>query len=403
MPESATGKLNDQVVAGQMGQDYCLDMFAQQRTQAAPSVPFLDLSSTQTPLNERLLAEIGELFDTCAFTNGPAVERFESAFADYCGVAHCVGVSSGLDALRLGLLATGLQPDDEVIVPASTFVATLEAVTQARGVPVVADISEHDYCLDLRALEATVGARTHALLPVHLYGQMADMQALRRTAENRGVAIVEDACQAHGAERDGLRAGGVGAVAAFSFYPGKNLGAAGDAGALVTADAEAATRVRALREHGQTAKYVHTYEGWTARLDAIQALVLSHKLPLLDEWNGQRRFAADFYNDVLAGVGDLRLPPVPAGSEPVWHLYVVRTAAPEHLAAFLRERGIGTGRHYPEPVHLTEAYAWLGHCPGDFPVAEALARECLSLPLFPGVTEQQLAAVADSVRAYFDG
>lgn len=378
-------------------------MVVRQTPQASLGVPFLDLPLTQRPLNELLLAELGRVFDSCAFTNGPAVEDFEAAFAGYCGVEHCVGVASGLDALRLGLLATGLRPDDEVVVPATTFVATLEAVTQARGIPVVVDISEDDYCLDVPAAQAAIGPHTRALLPVHLYGQMADMQSLRRTATAAGVAILEDACQAHGATRDGIRAGTVGAVSAFSFYPGKNLGAAGDAGAAVTSDEAVASQLRALREHGQTAKYVHAYEGWTARLDAIQALVLSHKLPLLDGWNAQRRWAAGFYSDRLDGVGDLRRPPVAAGSEPVWHLYVVRTAEPADLAGFLAARGIGTGRHYPEPVHLTEAYAWLGHRRGDFPVAEALARECLSLPLFPGISEQQLTAVADAVRTFFDG
>ena len=312
-------------------------------------------------------------------------------------------MASGLDALRLGLLATGLEPGDEVIVPAATFVATVEAVTQAGGVPVVVDISEGDYCLDSEAAEAAVGPRTHSLMPVHLYGQMADMATLEPIARARGLALVEDACQAHGAERAGVRAGATGTVAAFSFYPAKNLGAAGDAGALVSRDEELATRVRALREHGQTAKYIHAFEGWTARLDSIQALVLEHKLPLLDGWNDDRRDAARFYGEALDGVGDLALPPVPAESSPVWHLYVIRTARPEALATFLRERGIGTGRHYPEPVHLTAAYAHLGHRPGEFPVAETLARECLSLPIFPGITEQQLGAVVDNMRAFFDG
>jgi dTDP-4-amino-4,6-dideoxygalactose transaminase len=222
-------------------------------------------------------------------------------------------------------------------------------------------------------------------------------------ADAAGAVIVEDACQAHGADRAGIRPGMASTATAFSFYPGKNLGAAGDAGALVTANAETAARVRALREHGQTAKYVHAYEGWTARLDAIQAIVLSHKLPHLDQWNEQRRWAAGLYNELLEGVGDLRLPPVAVSSTPVWHLYVVRTAEPEQLATFLRERGIGTGRHYPDPVHLTDAYTWLGYRSGEFPVAEALARECLSLPMFPGITEAQLAAVVNRVRAFFDG
>jgi dTDP-4-amino-4,6-dideoxygalactose transaminase len=378
-------------------------MAAQQSTPACVAVPFLDLERVHAPLKEALLEDIGELLDTEAFTNGPAVARFEESFAAYCGVDHCVGVSSGLDALRLGLVATGLEAGEEVIVPAATFVATLEAVRQAGGVPVLADISENDYGIDPAAAAAGAGPRTRALVPVHLYGQMADMRALGELAEKRGLAVVEDACQAHGAERDGIRAGSAGTAAAFSFYPAKNLGAAGDAGALVTNDAEAAARVRALREHGQTAKYVHALEGWTARLDTIQALVLARKLPLLDGWNEQRRMAAAFYENGLSGVGDLRLPPTAAASAPVWHLYVVRTADPTALALFLRERGIGTGRHYPDPVHLTEAYAHLGYRQGDFPVAEELSRECLSLPIFPGITESQLAAVVEGVRSHFDG
>ena len=370
---------------------------------AAAGVPFLDLSPVHASLRRVLVQEIEELFDVGAFTNGPAVARFERAFADYCGVDHCIGVSSGLDALRLALLATGLEPGDGVVVPAVTFVATLEAVTQAGGVPVLADVSARDYCLDPDAAAAAIGSRTRFLLPVHLYGQMADMEALLRTAAARDLAVVEDACQAHGAERDGLRAGAGGTAAAFSFYPGKNLGAAGDAGALVTADAAAAAHVRALREHGQTAKYIHASEGWTARLDTIQALVLSHKLPHLDAWNDQRREAARYYDEMLRGVGDLVLPPVPDGSAPVWHLYVVRTPDPEGLATFLRDRGIGTGRHYTHPVHLTGAYEKLGHRRGAFPVAEALARECLSLPMYPGITEAQLAAVVDGMCAFYDG
>jgi dTDP-4-amino-4,6-dideoxygalactose transaminase len=372
-------------------------------TQAGPTVPFLDFAPMHRPLESALLDDVAQLFQSGAFTNGPAVAEFEEAFAAYCRVGHCVGVGSGLDALRLGLVATGIELGAEVVVPAATFVATLEAVTQAGGVPVVVDISEDDYCLDPAGAAAAVGPRTHALMPVHLYGQLADMRALRRVADGSGIAIVEDACQAHGATRVGERAGTSGVAAAFSFYPGKNLGAAGDAGALVTPDAEVATRVRALREHGQTAKYVHAYEGWTSRLDTIQAIVLLHKLPELEAWNGRRRDAAAFYTDALSEVGDLRLPPVAAGSSPVWHLYVVRTSNPEGLATWLRDRGIGAGRHYPDPVHLTDAYARLGHRAGDFPVAEALARECLSLPIFPGMTERQLAAVSDAVRTFFDG
>jgi len=366
-------------------------------------VPFLDLSASNARLTRQLLVDIERLLESGAFTNGPNVASFEDAFAAYCGTTHCVGVASGLDALRLGLSAAGLEDGDEVIVPAATFVATVEAVIQAGGVPVLADISEEDYCLDVDAASAAVSARTHSFMPVHLYGQLADLRALKREALSHGVLVIEDACQAHGAERDGYRAGTAGDLAAFSFYPGKNLGAAGDAGALVTSDPELVARVRSLREHGQTAKYVHARLGWTARLDTIQALVLEHKLPLLDEWNEQRREAARFYGEALAGVGDLVLPPVATGSTPAWHLYVVRTGTRDQLAALLKDRGIGTGLHYPDPVHLTEACAYLGHRAGSFPAAERRSRECLSLPLFPGITEAQLSSVVESVRAYFDG
>jgi dTDP-4-amino-4,6-dideoxygalactose transaminase len=368
----------------------------------AVQVPFLDLRPVHAGLREAILAELGEVLDDAAFVNGPQVAAFEREFADYTGTAHCVGLASGLDALRLALAALELEPGDEVIVPASTFVATAEAVTQAGGRLRLADVREDDYGLDPEAAAAAVSSRTRALVPVHLYGQMADVQALGALARRNGLALVEDAAQAHGAARDGLRAGQAGVAAGFSFYPGKNLGAMGDAGALTTGDAALAERVRALREHGQRRKYVHEWEGWTARLDTFQAVVLRHKLARLEGWNAERSAAARAYAAGLAGVGDLRLPAVPAGSLPVWHLYVVRTAEPERLAASLRERGIGTGRHYPVPVHLAPAYARLGHREGAFPVSEALARECLSLPIFPGLTEEQVSAVLDAVRAFFD-
>jgi dTDP-4-amino-4,6-dideoxygalactose transaminase len=369
---------------------------------AGTSVPFLDLRPSHAPLKDAILEEFASLIESGAFTNGRQVGAFEEAFAAFCGVRNCVGVASGLDALRLGLLAAGLEPGDEVIVPAHTFVATLEAVSQAGGRPVVVDICEDDYNLDVARVEAAVTARTRFVLPVHLYGQMADMRRLRRIADDAGLIVVEDACQAHGAVRDGLGAGSVGTCSAFSFYPGKNLGAFGDAGALTTDDDAIAGRVRALREHGQSSKYNHAVEGFTARLDTIQAIALLHKLPQLESWNEERRRIASAYLDQLAGVGDLTLPLVPAGSTPSWHLFVVRTATPQRLADFLGKRGIGTGRHYPQAVHLSDAYAWLGHTHGDFPVAETVASEVLSLPIFPGMTDDQAAYVAAGVREFFD-
>jgi dTDP-4-amino-4,6-dideoxygalactose transaminase len=364
-------------------------------------VPFVDLAYVNLPLRDQLLTEFSSVLEQGNFVGGSEVDSFEAAFAAYCGSARCVGTSSGLDALRLGLLASGLEPGDEVIVPANTFIATFEAVVQAGGTPVAVDVSEADYNLDIEATEAAVTERTTFLLPVHLYGQMADMRAVRRLADRHGLLVLEDACQAHGAERDGLRAGSCGTAAAFSFYPTKNLGAAGDAGALVTDDDTIADLARALRQHGEVEKYRSLRPGYTARLDTLQALVLSCKLPLLDDWNRQRAEAAAFYDDALAGVGDLRLPPRAAGSTPVWHLYVIRSGRRDELMAHLADEGIATSRHYPEPPHISDAFSHLADGMGSFPVTERIAAELLSLPLFPGIEPEQLEAVVDAIRAFF--
>jgi dTDP-4-amino-4,6-dideoxygalactose transaminase len=263
------------------------------------------------------------------------------------------------------------------------------------------DVSESDYNLDPAAASAALDDRTRFILPVHLYGQLADMNALIEIADRGELAIIEDACQAHGANRDRLRAGTAGLAGAFSFYPGKNLGAMGDAGALVTDDAALAATMRALREHGQTAKYKHELEGWTARLDTIQAIVLLRKLPFLDLWNDERRAVAARYSESLQGVGDVQVPPVPRGSEPVWHLYVIRTQRRDELAGFLELNGIQTGVHYPEPPHLIAPYAHLGYGRGSFPMAETLAEQVLSLPIFPGITDEQVSAVVDRIGAFF--
>jgi dTDP-4-amino-4,6-dideoxygalactose transaminase len=365
------------------------------------TVPFLDMRPMHEPLRDAILAGVADVIDANAYVNGPQIAAFEAAYASYCDAAHCVAVASGLDALRLALVAARLPSGAEVIVPANTFVATAEAVTQAGLRPVLADVREDDLGLDPEAVAAAIGPRTAAIVPVHLYGQLCDMRSLTALAARHGLAIVADSAQAHGASRDGFHAGS-GLAAAFSFYPGKNLGAMGDAGALVTDDAPLADRARALREHGQRRKYVHEWEGYTARMDTIQAVVLSHKLPHLDAWNAARREAARAYTEQLTGVGDLRLPMAATSSSPVWHLYVVRTADPEALAAFLRERGIGTGRHYPIPVHLAPAFAYLGLSEGTFPVAESACRECLSLPIFPGITDDQVSSVVAGISAFFD-
>jgi dTDP-4-amino-4,6-dideoxygalactose transaminase len=365
------------------------------------SVPFVDLGAANMMVRDRILARIAQTIDRGDFLNGTAVSEFEHRFAEYSGRNHCVAVSSGLDALRLSLLASGMASGSGVIVPASTFAATFEAVIQAGGAPVVVDVSEVDYNIDADQAEAAAAAGTSHIVPVHLYGQMADMRRVSGLAETHGLKIVEDACQAHGASRDGVLAGSAGQAAAFSFYPPKNLGAMGDAGALVTDDEELASRARALRVHGETSKYHHEYVGYTARLDTIQAIVLLEKLPFLNEWNGRRQAAARFYTKSLSGLEGLRLPAEPAGSASVWHLYVVRVTEPDDLGSFLAARGIQTGRHYPEPVHLSPAYRNLGFAAGDFPVAEAVSREGLSLPLYPGITEAQLEWVCEAIIEYF--
>lgn len=364
-------------------------------------IPFIDLAGLHAGLKEDVLAALGDLIDRSEFGTGAAVSEFEEGFARFCGASECIGVSSGIDALRLLLEAAGLEPGDEVIVPAMTFIATFEAVSQLGATPVPVDVSGGDYNIDPAAVEAAIGPRTRVLVPVHLYGQLADMQRLLTIAERSGLTVVEDAAQAHGAVRDRLAPGSGTAGAVFSFYPAKNLGAMGDAGAVVTNDVGIARRVRTLREHGQQRKHHHERIGWTARMDAFQAAVLTCKLARVAEWNAERRAVALAYTQLLAGIGDLVLPQVAPESEHAWHLYVVRTRDPESLADHLRARAIGTGRHYPIPPHLTEAYETLGYPAGSFPVAEELAHTGLSLPIFPGMAEAQVEAVAAVVEEYF--
>ena len=374
--------------------------------EAVTEVPFVELGGRfHRPLKERLLSALDDLIDTGAFINGPPVGEFEDAFASFVGTMWCVGTASGLDALRLGLIAAGLEPGDEVILPANTFVATFAAVVQAGGVPVPIDVSERDYNLDVEAAAAALTPRTRFLLPVHMYGQMTDMRGVAEVAAQRAgreLIVFEDACQAHGASRDGLRAGTVGAAAAFSFYPSKNLGALGDAGALVTDDDRIANATRALREHGQQHKNEYVLPGYTARLDTVQALVLREKLAHLDDWNRERAAAAASYDERLRELADVATPPVPGGSNPVWHLYVARVPDAAATAEFLARHSIQTGRHYPVPAHLSPAYASLGYRRGSFPITERLSRELLSLPLFPGITTQEIDRVVDAIAGFFE-
>jgi dTDP-4-amino-4,6-dideoxygalactose transaminase len=364
-------------------------------------VPFVDLGPVSREIKDSLLDDVAQLIDNGRFINGPDIEKFEHDFAMSCGRAACIGVASGLDAISLALQAFGMQRGDEVVVPAMTFVATFEAVVHAGGRPLVVDVREDDVGMDVEAAAAACTERTRFLLPVHLYGQMADVRALGALAQQHDLLVVEDACQAHGAERDGIRAGAAGSAGAFSFYPSKNLGAFGDAGAVVLDDENAAAVIRSLREHGEVSKFESVRIGYTARLDTLQALVLLQKLPLLERWNAERRTAADFYSKALEGVGDLVLPRAVDGATHVWHVYAIRTADPTSLATFLAERGIATSRHYPQAPHLSRAFEYLDLPAGSFPVAEAVARETLSLPMFTGITEEQLEAVVTAVSEYF--
>jgi dTDP-4-amino-4,6-dideoxygalactose transaminase len=360
-------------------------------------VPLVDLASQQEEIADEVRLGLDEVFAATAFIGGRPVGQFEEEYAALVGTAHCVGVANGTDALELALRAVGVRPGGEVVLPANTFIATAEAVSRIGAVPVLVDVDEEHLLVDPAAVERAVTPRTHAIVPVHLFGQVAFVERLEAVARAAGVPIVEDAAQAQGASRHGRPAGSLGAVAATSFYPGKNLGAAGDAGAVTTDDPEVARTVRLLAAHGSPTKYVHDVIGMNSRLDTVQAVVLRAKLARLEKWNDLRRRAADRYDQLLAGLPGVRRPASAAGNEDVWHLYVVRVTDRDRVLAELNEAGVGAGIHYPQPVHLTGAYAGLGHGEGSFPVAERAAGEILSLPIFPHLTPAQQEHVVDAL------
>lgn len=365
------------------------------------SIPLVDLAAQHAEVDDEVRAGLDEVFATTAFVGGPAVDRFEAAYAAHAGVAHCVGVANGTDALELALRAAGVGPGDEVVLPANTFVATAEAASRIGAVPVPVDVDPVHLLLDPAAVRAAVGPRTGAVVPVHLFGQVAPVEELAKIAADAGVPLVEDAAQAQGARRSGRPAGGFGVAAGTSFYPGKNLGAAGDAGAVTTDDADVARTVRVLAAHGSARKYDHEAVGMNSRLDAVQAVVLAAKLRRLDGWNAARRAAAARYTALLDGVAGVRTPVSAPGNEDVWHLYVVQVDDRDRVLAALHAAGIGAGVHYPVPVHLTGAYRHLGLGPGSCPVAEAAAGRILSLPLHPHLTaaqqERVVGVLADAV------
>ena len=390
---------------------------------ATPSaaIPFLDLVTPHRELERELVDVLRAALASAQFVGGEMVERFEHAFAALCHTSCCVGVGSGTDALRFALTAAGVQPGDTVITVPNTFIATMAAIVQAGAHPAFVDVDERtstmapgelEYYLTVqcrrdhttgRLAAVATGRPVTAVVPVHLYGQTADMDPILALAEHHGLAVVEDACQAQGAEyfsaRAGAwrRAGSMGPAAAFSFYPGKNLGACGEAGAVTSNVPAVGERVRLLRDHGQSRKYVHDLVGYNGRLDAIQAGFLLVKLPHLTGWNEARRAAARVYDELLADVPGVTVPHVPAWSRPVHHLYVVEVDDRERVQRELATAGIGTGVHYPVPLHLTTASRWLGHGPGDFPVAERAATRVLSLPMFPGLSREQQQRVVSAL------
>jgi dTDP-4-amino-4,6-dideoxygalactose transaminase len=390
---------------------------------ASDQIPFLDLVTPHALLDRELTSVFRDALQSAGFIGGPMVEQFERSFARFCKTEHAVAVGSGTDALRFAMIACGIERGDVVVTVPNTFIATTEAITQAGGVPEFVDIDEDTYNMSADRLRVYLetqcapaaggglvsrrsGQPVRAVVPVHLYGQMAEMDPILELAATYDLTVIEDACQAHGAEyfsmkhNRWMKAGSMGHAAAFSFYPGKNLGACGEAGAVTTHDEAVARKVRMLRDHGQAKKYYHDVEGYNGRMDAIQAGILNVKLAHLPQWNAQRRERADEYNRLLADNEAITLPGEPSCSNAVYHLYVIRTSDRDGMMNHLKSAGIGTGIHYPIPLHLQNAYTWLKYAPGDFPVAERVAAEIVSLPMFPQLTAEQQSRVVEAIHAF---
>lgn len=362
------------------------------------NIPLIDLTSQHRALREEISSAIQGVLDRGDFILGQDVHKLEEEFAAYCGTKYAVGVDSGLAALELSLRALGIGAGDEVIVPAHTFTASAAAITFAGAKPVFVDVDPETLCIDVEKIEAAITARTKAILPVHLYGLPVDMDEILTLANKHNLVVVEDACQAHGAMYKGKRTGNLGHAAGFSFYPTKNLGACGDAGIITTNDANVAAAAQALRNCGQTAKNVHELPPFNHRLDSIQAAILRVKLHYLDQWIASRRKLAAVYNKLLTSSNVIR-PVEPQGYEHVYHLYVIRAQHRDTLQAQLKERGIGTAIHYPKPVHLQPFYTQQGGAEGQFPVAEKICNEILSLPMYPELTEEQVEIVASEITS----
>lgn len=387
------------------------------------AIPFLDLVTPHAELEEELTALFRRVLHTAGFIGGPMVENFETAFAEFCDVRHAIAVNSGTDALRFAIMASGVQPGDVVLTVPNTFIATTEAISQARAIPEFVDVDEQTYNMSTVMLQRYLekkcvrdksgklvslrsGRPVTAVVPVHLYGQMADMDRILELAQEYDLIVIEDACQAHGAEyfsknqNRWMKAGSMGRAAAFSFYPGKNLGACGEAGAITTNDAAMAEKMKMLRDHGQSRKYYHAIEGYNGRLDALQAGILHVKLGHLKAWNESRRERAAEYNRLLSTCDAVSLPWEPTWSRGVYHLYVIRTSDREGLMKHLKDTGIGSAIHYPVPLHQQKAYASMNYAAGDFPVTESAAVEIVSLPMYPQLTVADLQRVVKEVKSF---
>jgi dTDP-4-amino-4,6-dideoxygalactose transaminase len=361
-------------------------------------VPFLDLKAQYESIKGDVATGLQAVLDKTAFAGGPFVAEFEKDFATYCGCQESIGVGSGTAALWLALLGLGVGPGDEVITVPNTFIATAEAISYTGATPVFVDVVESTFNMDPALIEAAITPKTKAIIPVHLYGQMADMDPIMKIAKARGLYVIEDAAQAHGATYNGKPAGSIGDAGCFSFYPGKNLGAYGEAGAVTTNNAELANDIRCLRDHGQSKKYYHRLIGWNSRMDGFQGAVLSVKLKRLPDWNKSRRSNAAVYDELLGGMDGVTIPHVADYAVPVYHIYAIRVANRDALLSALAEKEIYCGIHYPVPVHLQDAYKSMSLKEGSFPVAELGASEQLSLPMFAELTRAHLECVAEGIR-----
>jgi dTDP-4-amino-4,6-dideoxygalactose transaminase len=382
--------------------DYLPATFEKYTTQLnmAEAIPYFDLPAQTRSIRTEVDAAIARTLDNCTFCLGPDVAQFEKDFARFCGADHCVGFNSGTSALHVAMLLLGVGPGDEVITTPFTFVATSWAISYVGAKPVYVDIDEATFNLDPKLTERAISPRTKAILPVHLYGHSADLDPLLAICRRRKLPLVEDAAQAHGATYKDKIVGTFGDISCFSFYPGKNLGAYGEGGALVTNNAAFAARARALREHGSTQRYYHDEVGFNYRMEGIQGAVLGVKLKHLDQWTRERRRIAHRYHELLAET-PLQLPREADDAKSAWHLYVVRHPRRDELKKHLEANGVGCALHYPLPLHLQKCYVHLGYKAGDFPVAEQAARECLSLPIYPGLNDEQMQRIAGAIKEFF--